>query len=404
MTRGKLYLFVFIGLFFCVLVIIIGLNWLLGERGLGSAAVVRQASAWQQVTQGVTYSPPVTHARAFKAHRLADRAVEVNTLVLGASSLMGITQAMFPQTMRIYNFALTANPTAAIAGEAEFIERQYGNRIRTVLIGLDWVIGMIYHAGGVQAVDLTPSATVANYGAGSVSLQRKLADALSSPKVISLGNALHAILKLPDPATSFRQLFFDGASAEYRCADGSLARDFDVIKRGICLGFRHDGSWTFADEMHLNKARAQLLTRAAAAPSSKFSKFLCETQGEPNHEVLLRLGKFASRFARQGGEVVFMLPPLIPDMESEMLKVESSRRCLERTKAALDTWARENGVTIIDAAASEFFDCKAGEFLDENHAWPECHARILSRYWRHKSQQRIQPGLYRPDMHLPPAG
>ncbi len=370
----------------------------LGERGLGSAEAVRQASAWQQATRGVTYAPPVTHTRAFKAHRLADRAAEINTVVLGASSLMGITEAMFPPPMRMYNFTLTANPTSAIAAEAEFIERHHAKQIRTVLIGLDWVIGMIYHSGGVQTLDLTPAATLVNYGAGNIPLQRKLADALSSPKVINLGNALRAIGKSGEPVANFRHTFFDLAGAEYRCADGSLARDYDVVNRGICLGFRYDGSWTFAGERHLSEARAQLLARAAAAPSSQFSKYLCGTQGEPNAEVLRRLGVFAQRFASQSGEVAFILPPLVPGMEREMLKAQASNRCLARTKAVLDAWARQHGVTIIDAAASEHFGCKVDEFLDENHAWPECHARILSRYWTDKKQQRVVSGLYRPGL------
>jgi hypothetical protein len=191
-VHGKRYLFVFAGIFFSAVASILVLNLALGERGLGSAEAVRQASAWQQTTAGVTYAPPVTHTRAFKAHRLADRSAEVNTLVLGASSLMGITQAMFPAPMRVYNFALTANPTSAIAGEAEFIERHHATRIRTILIGLDWAIGMVYHAGGVQELDLTPAATLVNYGAGNIPLHRKLADALSSPKVVNLGNALRA--------------------------------------------------------------------------------------------------------------------------------------------------------------------------------------------------------------------
>ena len=36
------------------------LNLALGERALGSAEAVRQASAWQQESKGVTYAPPVT--------------------------------------------------------------------------------------------------------------------------------------------------------------------------------------------------------------------------------------------------------------------------------------------------------------------------------------------------------
>ena len=169
-----------------------------------------------------------------------------------------------------------------------------------------------------------------------------------------------------------------------------------MVNRGICLGFRHDGSWTFAGERHLSEARAQLLARAAAAPSSQFSKYLCVTQGEPNPEYLRRLGAFAQRFIRNGGDVAFILPPLIPGMEHEMRKVAVSNSCLARTKAVLDAWARQHGVTVIDAAASERFGCKAEEFLDENHAWPECHARVMGRYWRDKAQQRVAPGLYRP--------
>ncbi len=203
-------------------------------------------------------------------------------------------------------------------------------------------------------------------------------------------------MRSSDPAASFRQTFFDLPGAEYRCADGTPARDFDVIGRGICLGFRHDGSWTFAGERHLSGAHAQMLARAAAAPSSKFSRYLCETGGEPNAEVLRRLGAFARRFIAHGGEVTFMLPPLLPGMEYEMLKMTASNRCLARTKTVLDSWAREQGVTVIDAAASEHFGCTAAEFLDENHAWPECHARILRRYWDDRKLQRVAPGLYRP--------
>jgi hypothetical protein len=147
-----------------------------------------------------------------------------------------------------------------------------------------------------------------------------------------------------------------------------------------------------------------MLARAAAAPSSKFSRYLCETRGEPNAEILRRLGAFARKFIENGGDAAFILPPLIPGMEHEMLKVAESRRCLTRTKAVLDAWGRQHGVTVIDAAASEYFGCKAEEFLDENHAWPECHARILSRYRDDKKNQRAGAGLYRPDRYTPESG
>ncbi len=372
------------------------LNLALGERGLGSAEAVLQASAWQQSTRGITYAPPAVNSRPFKAHRLADRLADINTVVLGASSLMGVTQAMFPEPMRIYNFSLTANPTAAVIAEAEYLERQHADRVRNLVIGLDWVVGMIYLPGDVGTIDLTPAAQLKGYGAGTVSLGAKLADALSSPKVANLGNALRAVVKSPQPLADFRSTFFDLAGKPYACAEGAAARDFDVVSRGTCLGFRDDGSWTFAGEQHLSVARARVLAQAAAVPSSQFSKYLCSAQGEPNAVNLRRLGALARRWTARGGHVVFIVPPLIPGMEQEMARTAASNRCLARTQSVLDAWAREHGVTIIDAAASEFFGCKAEEFLDENHAWPECHARILARYWSDLARGAVSAGLYRP--------
>jgi hypothetical protein len=108
------------------------------------------------------------------------------------------------------------------------------------------------------------------------------------------------------------------------------------------------------------------------------------------------LGSLARRFINSGGHAVFILPPLIPGMEHEMSKVSVSNRCLARTKTALDAWARAYGVTVIDAAASENFGCKPEEFLDENHAWPDCHARVMGRYWADRARGAVSPGLYRP--------
>jgi hypothetical protein len=394
--HAKTYLIVFIVFFLTALGIILMMNLALGERGLGSPEALKLASTWQQTTRGVTYAPPVTHSRPFKAQRLADRLTGINTVVLGASSLMGVTEAMFPAGMRTYNFSLTANATATVIAEAEYLERHHAERVRHLVIGLDWAIGMIYQPGIVATLDLNPVAQLSGYGAGVIPLSRKLADALSLPKVVNLGHALRAVLKSAQPLDGFRHTFFDLAGAEYRCADGVPARDFDVIGRGICLGFRYDGSWTFAGERHLSDARARVLALAAAAPSSQFSKYLCMTQGEPNPAFLRRLGAVAQRYIAKGGHVVFILPPLLPGMEQEMLKSSASYHCLTRTKATLDAWARAHGVTVIDAAASEHFGCRAEEFLDENHAWPDCHERVMSRYWEDQARGAVSPGLYRP--------
>jgi hypothetical protein len=390
------YLFTLLGLCGAVLALVAGLNLTLGERGLGSAEAVRLASAWQEASKGVTYSPPITQTRPFKAHRLADRLPGINGIVLGSSTMMGLPEWIFPAPLRVYNLSLTANPTATIAGEAAYIEQHHADRIHWMLVGLDWSIGMIYHPGPPAAVDLAPEATLAVFAAEAVPLHRKLADALALPKVVNLGKALRAVLGSSTPLTTFRHTFFELAGEEYRCPDGQVARDFDVVNRGLCAGFRYDGSWTFGGERRLSPQRAAVLARAAAAPSSKFSRFLCSARGEPNPAYLERLGEVAQRMTARGARMLVLLPPNVPGMELEMQKVAESAACLARTKAALAAWAVRHGVTVIDAGQSELYGCVAGEFLDEHHAYPECHAKIFARYFRDSTAGRPSPGLYRP--------
>jgi len=389
------YLLTVLALTAGVLTAIVGLNLLLGERAAGSPQTTLAASRWQQASRGVTYAPPYTDSRPFKRLRLADRLPEVNALVLGDSMMMGITASEFPQGARAYNFSLTANPTALVAGEFEYVERRLSDRIRLVLAGLDWPIGMLYLPLAVPAVDLGPASPSAG-ASPAPPWPGRLADALSRPKVVSLLEALRYVIGAPQPVRAFQGTFLEVSGPEYRCPDGQLARDFDVVRRGICLGFRYDGSWTFAGERHLDAARAAVLARAAAAPSSKFSQSLRATGGQPAAEVLRRLGDTAARFGERGGYAIFLLPPLIPGMEREMLRNPEARSSLMRTKKILDDWAKTHAVTVIDAGASERYGCLSEEFLDENHAYPACHARVLGRFWRDRDAGRVAPGLYHP--------
>lgn len=391
---GKRYLFVFIGLFFITIALILVLNLALGDRSLGSTQAAQAASAWQRATRGVTYAPPERNARPFKALRLADRLSEVNTLVLGSSTLMGIAQSMLPTDMRLYNLTVPGNSTAGIASEAQYIERHLSDQIRWILVGLDWSVGMVYLPGSVAEIDLSPAAVDRAYTSDAVPLRRRIEDALSWPRVANLGAIIAAALKSAEPLNHLRSAFFDLGGAQYRCADGSLARDFDVINRGLCRGYRYDGSWTFANDRRLTPALAKTLAMAAAAPSSKYTKHLCTNDGAPNPDYLKQLGETARRFADRGGRMVFLLPPLAPGLEQEMQKSPRWKACLERTKSELAAWATQNQVTIIDAGAAERFGCEPMEFSDEHHAYPECNARVLRRFFADVEAGRVRAGIY----------
>ena len=390
------YVAVLIGALGLALALVLVLNLMLGDRGLGNVQATRAASGWQQTTKGVTYAPPAGGTRPFKVLRLADRLPEINALVLGSSTLMGITQGVFPAELRIYNFTTTGNSTASIAGEAQYIERHWSERVRWMLVGLDWSVGMIYLPGDGAHIDLSPVSVEHAYSANAIPLHKQLEDALSWPRVANLGAIAAAALKDAEPWNGLKRAFFDLGGAEYRCGDGSLARDFDVINRGLCRGYRYDGSWTFANDKRLTPALAATYAAAAIAPSSRYAKHLCSTQGEPNFSVLKGLGETAQRFAAKGGRMIFLLPPLAPGMEKAFAQSPRWGACLGRSKAALAAWAQQNRVTLIDAGESERFGCVPGEFADEHHAYPECHAKLFARFFGDSATERALPGLYRP--------
>jgi hypothetical protein len=396
MKSGARYMVVLLATAGAVLGGVLGLNLLLGERALGGPEATRLASEWQQQSKGVTYSPPTTRTRPFKVLRLTDRLPDINAIVLGSSTGMGISANLFPAPLRPYNFTLTANSTANIAGEAEFLVDRHSDQLRFMLVGLDWSIGMMYHDTPVAEMDLSPAAALAGSAHPPVSLDRKIVDALTYAKVVNLVKALRSVVRDAHPGEAFVHTFFDLAGVPYTCSDGTPTRDFDIVNRGICLGFRYDGSWTFGGEKRLSEARAATLVRAAAAPSSKFSRYLCATKGEPNPTYLQRLGAVAERFSQKGGEMVFLLPPIIPGMEQAMGEDPANLACLERTKSILSEWSRQHRITIIDAGASERYGCTAGDFLDEHHAYPECHRRVLDFFFRMRHEGRTSPGLLRP--------
>ncbi len=396
-TPMRRYVLALLAPLLLALALVLALNLLLGDRSLGNEQATRAASSWQQATQGVTYAPPIGNTRPFKVLRLADRLPEINAAVLGSSALMGITQSMFPPELRIYNLTVTGNFTAAIAGEAQHIERHFPDRVRWILAGLDWSVGMIYLDGAAPEVDLSPGSVARSYNGNAIPLHKRIEDALSWPRVATLGSLLAVALRSKEPLQHLHHDFFDVGGAQYHCADGSLARDFDVIHRGLCRGYRYDGSWTFANDRRLTPALAATLAIAAAAPSSKYTKHLCAKQGAPNREILQRLGETAQRFAARGGRMVFLLPPLAPGLEQALRNVPRWNACLARTKSDLDAWARQYQVTVIDAGASERYGCRPMEFSDEHHAYPECNARMLRRFFIDVEAGRVGAGLYRPE-------
>jgi len=378
-----------------MLAIVVGLNLLLGERALGTPELVKAASDWQHATGGVTYPPPITANRPFKSLRLADRLPQINAVVLGASTSMGLPADAFPPSVRIYNFAQTANPLHATIGEAEYIVQHYGDRVKWIFVALDWSVGMLYQPGPPVTLDLSPAAALSPHALPQVSFLEKLTDAVSWPRVKNLWSILRLAWRSPDGLTAVRRAFFATSGADYRCPDGTPARAFDTINRGMCVGFRSDGSATFADGHPVDPAQVEQLVHAGAAPGSRYSQPIVHGAGRINPALLAGLDRLATEFSAKGGKLVLFAPPLIPGLERALAESAHAGDSVRRTKAALDAWAKKEGLIIIDAGASERFGCTAAEFLDEHHAYPACYRKIMRRFWeRYESGTPIAPGLW----------
>jgi hypothetical protein len=393
------YVLIFAAACALVLLPVLVLNFLLGMRSLGGGDVVMEASRWQQATHGVTYAPPLSANRPFKSARLFDRLPGINGIVFGSSTMMGITGAMFPAGTVIYNFSQTGNELPLALGEAEYMQRHHAGALKLAVLPLDWALGFLYRPLGAPGqVTVAPPTANAPAARSNVPLTQQLQDALSLPRVNNLLGIVAGIARAPAPAAAFRAMFLQNAGDDYRCADGTPAKDFDTIFRGTCTGFRYDGSATFANVEPVTARRVGALIASALVPSSKYAVDLIKSAGVTQPQLFERLTQLASDMRHSGGRLLLILPPLLPGMERAFLDSPQLGPLLARTKQDLARWAQGNGVVIIDAGQSERYGCTAAEFVDEHHASYLCYARIFARFWNAGGDStKLPAGLFTAD-------
>ena len=356
------------------------LNLILLNETLGNTHKVLLASQWQQQTHGVTYAPTLSDTYLFKTLRLNDRLPEINTVVLGSSTALGITGQDFPDTQHLYNYAQTGNPLSAVISEAEYIQ-QHASNVKWLIIPLDWSLGFIYQSGSPPDADLSLETTMLQTQTVQkpVPLIDRMRDALSYPRIASLFEILNQIRRADDKMAAFRGYFMQDGSNDYRCTDGTPGKDFDTIHRGTCTGFRFDGSATFANSARVDNAST--LISAALSSNSQYYKSLLSTNGSPNPIFLQRLAQLDKHAKENGGGVILFMPPLLPGLEAEFLRHPQLSSPLLNTKQSIRKWSKENNLITLDAGQSEKFACLSEEFLDQHHATSTCYNKIFRQFW-----------------------
>lgn len=385
-TPHKRFFRIVIACFSATLLPIFILNLILLSDTLGNNKKTLLASQWQQRTHGITYAPTLSDTHLFKTLRLNDRMAEINTVVFGSSTAMGITRQAFPDMLRIYNYAQSGHALSASIAEAEYVQ-QHAPQVKWLVIPLDWSIGFIYQHTEPPAADLSAATAMQQVQSAvkPVPLLDRMRDALSYPRIASLLEIFKATLRAENRAAAFRGYFLQDGSDDYRCADGTPGKDFDTIHRGTCTGFRFDGSATFANSLRVGNARSLILS--ATASSSKYHQNLALTEGVPDPLLLQRLATLGERARQNGGGIVLFMPPLLPGMEAEFLRHPQLATRLQNTKRMLAEWARVQHLVILDAGQAERFGCGAEEFIDEHHAVATCYDKIFQPFWRNVLRQ-----------------
>ncbi|MDB5413820.1 MAG: hypothetical protein JWR10_2155 [Rubritepida sp.] len=382
------YVLILLGGMLAVTLPVLTLNLLLIWQGLAPRNII-VASEWQQRTGGVT-SATLTGIdnRPFKVLRLGDRLADINGIILGSSTAMPIAADMFPQPMRMYNFAQNANSLLSIISEMDWLIANADGR-NWILVDLDWSLGYLYQQGEPPTADLSAE----NQQLALLAMSRNLLhpdlirDALSYPRVAALAGILRNVAASSDPIMAFRTEFLTAGGLPYPC-DGGLARDFETSYRGRCMGFDQDGSTGMRALPRVHDASAVL--EAALATGSIYRNQLAASQGQPYAPSLLRLAQAAQRLRSRGGEMFFLLPPLLPGLEAAFMSNPQTRAALQRTKAAMGEWAQLHDLTLIDAGASENYGCVPGEFVDAHHADRRCYARIMAA-WAERLRRAAAP-------------
>ncbi|MDP1673494.1 MAG: SGNH/GDSL hydrolase family protein [Burkholderiales bacterium] len=336
----------------------------------------RLASRWQQETGGVTYAPPINNNRAFKTLRLHDRLGDINALAFGSSTVMSLTADAFPGDVRVYNFAQSGNSLLSVLGEAGYVLTHWPERIRTLFIPLDWSLGFTYQSGALQPTDLAAEQVPPP---GPLPVVTALREALSLPRIQELGAILRDIVRADNPRIAAQQFFVEPGSLPYRCADGLPARDFSTVHRGLCNGFRADGSATFADQKRVSAAEAPAVIARAASASSQYALALARTQGEPDAQLLQHLEAMAALARSRGVQILLFMPPLIPQLDARLEASAHSGARLRQTKAVFRQWAQQQQVPFIDGGPSERYGCLPTEFIDAHHALPDCYRKFMTQ-------------------------
>lgn len=354
----------------------------LGEEREFHNSRIYEAHIWQRRTGGAPVLPnDVPTAIAFKKLRLSDRLPRINTVIDGSSTMLTVRNEMFPEDIKLYNYATWAKSLNTTIPEVEYLIGEYRN-IAYVVIGIDWFPGYLG----------TPLRGTPNFlrdvGPG-ISLEAEFEEALSLPRVrmapAFVASLWHDFLDPRHPPKPDSVPSASGPDAgTYFCPDGSLAKDFRDDAVHSCVGFRADGSHVALGLQASTEDRARKIVEdyMAKFPGRQFPDGvfdgLIEHGGALNPDVMTRLKDIAIVLSLRGGHLYLVFPPVIPGLVQRLLDHPVAGPAVRHYLDGFAQFGRDNQVSVLFASKSEDYGCTGSDFLDTHHANERCYSKIFN--------------------------
>ncbi|PTB83444.1 hypothetical protein C9926_02885 [Sulfurovum lithotrophicum] len=314
-----------------------------------------KAFKWQMENKGVV-GLTVNIASAYKQRMLEWRIAkkDVDTILLGSSTLMGIKEDMF-KNHNVFNGATNSNILYYTIAVAKY-HSKYSENIKNIIIGFDWALGLPYRP--YKDIKHNPKIEKKK----DTTLVEKIKDAVSYQRVKIV------VLNLID------HLFADPIT-QYKCpTEDTIGTDqfFQTDIPKSCRGYRFDGSAIFPNRHMSQNEWIDALEKGLVKYQEQFNTNL----GTIDLRYLNDFKEISKNLKKKGGKLIILIPPLIPNATITMEKRAKENYTKKLHK--LLSFAKENNITIFDASKSEQFGCVNNDFLDSHHAFPSCYKKILT--------------------------
>lgn len=326
-----------------------------------SKNILAGAISWQARSRGVIATQVRQSSRLKNAQtKFAIDTRNVDTLILGSSTVMGIRDYMFPSDRVVFNGAKNSNHLWRTISEAKYYIKR-SNNLKWILIGFDWELGYPYQKSSI--INFKPDNGCNEDNSENTedpNLWRKIKDAASTQRVKIVLSNLKSDLLNPDDS--------------YKCPkENNLGKDiFNPPFPRTCYGFRYDGSATFSNYNGLKEGSWHALLKKL----NKYTYWFKFYKGVLNEKYLAELVKIDQTLKSRGGRLIILIPPMMPQAVSTLEEGDVGIY-MKKTLERLSIFTGKNSLAVFNASRSEQFGCDFGEFLDPHHAFDTCYSKIF---------------------------